>query len=73
MTNKDKIYTKQELKEYNGGYSDGDVPCDVCGKPKNYPYYRTFDKVSDFRGDDEVDGNLCHDCYNKLKQQLKTK
>lgn len=56
-----------KLKSYQGGYVGGDVPCERCDKKDNYPYYRTFEEVSNFRGDDEVKGNLCHTCFDILK------
>ena len=61
---------KSPIKKYRGGYIDGDVPCEVCQKTDNYPYWRTFTQVSFMRGDDEVNGNLCKDCYKKLRANL---
>lgn len=58
---------KDKLKKYEPGYVGGTVPCEVCEKTNNYPYYRTFTRISVFRGDDEVNGNICHTCYEKLK------
>ena len=61
---------KSPIKKYRGGYIDGDVPCEVCKRTNNYPYWRTFTQVSFMRGDDEVNGNLCKDCYKKLRANL---
>jgi len=61
------IILKSKINDYAPGHTGGDTPCELCGETNNYPYWRTFDQVSCFRGDDETNGNICHSCYDKAK------
>lgn len=72
MTNQTTKILKDNFYEYRSGFRPAGVPCEICGvKNKKGGYWRTFKKVSWFRGDDEVRGNLCDPCYQTLKGNKK--
>lgn len=64
---------KSKLSDYEGGYISCGIPCEVCGVKNKKSYRRTFIETSWFRGDDEVNGNICENCYVILRKNNKKK
>lgn len=66
-----EIKLRDKKSNYNYGYFKCNQPCEICGNKEAEMYHRSFEKCGWFRGDDEMVGNVCEYCWNKMFNKIK--